>query len=67
MEVVGQELKDKDEALRQLKVHLLHAQDLMKAQADKKRRDVTFEVGEHVLSNYALTDNYLWLNASIKN
>ena len=30
VEVVVQELKDRDEALRQLKLHLLHAQTLMR-------------------------------------
>ncbi|KAD3640227.1 hypothetical protein E3N88_29450 [Mikania micrantha] len=48
VENVAQELRDRDEALRQLKVHLSNAQGSMKMQADKKRRDITFEVGEWV-------------------
>ncbi|MCH86958.1 hypothetical protein A2U01_0007822, partial [Trifolium medium] len=45
---VAVELSERDEALNQLKVHLLRAQEQMKHQADKKRRQVTFEVGEWV-------------------
>ena len=48
MEAVAVELVDRDEALRQLKHHLLQAQQQMKKYADKKRRDVSFEVGEWV-------------------
>ncbi|KAK1427816.1 hypothetical protein QVD17_16511 [Tagetes erecta] len=48
VESVAQELQDRDEALKQLKVHLANAQSSMKLQADKKRRDVQFSVGEWV-------------------
>jgi hypothetical protein len=46
VEAVAAELVDRDEALRQLKHHLLRPQQEMKKYADKKRRDVSFEVGE---------------------
>jgi len=37
-----------DEALRQLKQHLLKAQESMKMYADRKRRNLSFEKGEWV-------------------
>ncbi|KAD7477122.1 hypothetical protein E3N88_00258 [Mikania micrantha] len=48
VESVARELQDRDEALRQLKVHLSNAQSTMKLQADKHRRDVQFMVGDWV-------------------
>lgn len=45
---VALELNERDEALSQLKEHLLRAQQQMKKYADMKRRDVKFEVGEWV-------------------
>ncbi|KAJ9543487.1 hypothetical protein OSB04_023194 [Centaurea solstitialis] len=42
------ELQDRDEALKQLKIHLNRAQTIMKEHADKKRREVQFQVGEWV-------------------
>jgi hypothetical protein len=45
---VALELQDRDEALNQLKLHLLKAQQQMQAYANKKRRDLKFEVGEWV-------------------
>ncbi|KAF5769419.1 putative nucleotidyltransferase, Ribonuclease H [Helianthus annuus] len=48
VESVARELQDRDEALKQLKTHLSNAQGAMKFQADKKRRDVQFSVGEWV-------------------
>ncbi|KAJ0585794.1 putative nucleotidyltransferase, Ribonuclease H [Helianthus annuus] len=45
---VARDLQDRDEALKQLKVHLSNAQGAMKLHADKKRRDVQFSVGEWV-------------------
>ncbi|GAU36128.1 hypothetical protein TSUD_292880 [Trifolium subterraneum] len=45
---VAIELKDKDEALNQLKLHLLKAQQQMQAYANQKRRDLKFEVNEWV-------------------
>lgn len=48
VEVVRRELQDRDEVLRQLKFHLARAQGQMKVQADKKRIDRSFEVGEWV-------------------
>lgn len=48
VEAVRRDLQDRDEALKQLKYHLTKAQSQMKAQADKKRVDRVFEVGEWV-------------------
>ncbi|KAJ9550331.1 hypothetical protein OSB04_014376 [Centaurea solstitialis] len=48
VETVKLELKDRDEALKQLRVHLLRAQSRMKNQADKKRREVEFHIGDLV-------------------
>lgn len=45
---VALELKERDEALLQLKKHLLRAQEQMASYANKKRRDLSFEVGEWV-------------------
>jgi hypothetical protein len=45
---VALELSDRDEALTQLKGHLLKAQEQMASYANKKRRDLSFEVGEWV-------------------
>ncbi|CAJ2640536.1 unnamed protein product [Trifolium pratense] len=45
---VAVELHDRDEALNQLKLHLLKAQQQMQAYANQKRRDLKFEVGEWV-------------------
>ena len=45
---VAVELQDRDEALNQLKTHLLKAQQQMKWYSDKKRRDVNFKEGEWV-------------------
>lgn len=42
-------LRDRDVLLQQLKWNLFKAQQYMKNQADKKRRDSQFEVGELVL------------------
>ncbi|GAU10375.1 hypothetical protein TSUD_419040, partial [Trifolium subterraneum] len=47
--VVQQQLMQRDMLLAQLKENLKRAQQVMKAQADKHRRDVHFEVGEQVL------------------
>jgi hypothetical protein len=48
VEAVAQELRDRDEALRQLKYNLQRAQEQMKYQADKKRKEVQFELGNWV-------------------
>ncbi|PNX89495.1 Ty3/gypsy retrotransposon protein, partial [Trifolium pratense] len=45
---VAMELADRDEALSQLKLHLTKAQEQMASYANKKRRDISFEVGEWV-------------------
>lgn len=45
---VATELSDRDEALSQLKQHLLRAQQQMKKYADLSRRDVKFDIGEWV-------------------
>ncbi|XP_019416449.1 PREDICTED: uncharacterized protein LOC109327750 [Lupinus angustifolius] len=46
VEGVNQLLVARDEVLQELRQNLLRAQDLMKAQADKHRREVEFEVGD---------------------
>jgi len=46
---VAQELRDRDEALCQLKYNLQRAQEQMKYYTDKKRRDLQFTVGEWAL------------------
>ncbi|KAI5409211.1 hypothetical protein KIW84_054854 [Lathyrus oleraceus] len=43
-----QDLMDRDEALKQLKIQLVKAQERMKSQADKKRSDRSFMCGEWV-------------------
>lgn len=48
VEVVQRDLVDRDEALRQLKYHLLQAQGRMKSQADSNRKEKSFNVGEWV-------------------
>ncbi|PNX97977.1 hypothetical protein L195_g021217, partial [Trifolium pratense] len=48
VEAVQRELLDRDEAIRQLRQQLLRAQDRMKQQADKRRCERSFEVGEWV-------------------
>ncbi|GAU48361.1 hypothetical protein TSUD_282420 [Trifolium subterraneum] len=48
VEAVQKELLDRDEAIKQLKVHLLRAQDRMKQFADRKRCDKSFAIGEWV-------------------
>jgi hypothetical protein len=46
VEAVQKELMDRDEAIRQLKTHLLQAQERMKHYADRKRCDRSFKMGE---------------------
>ncbi|MCI27025.1 RNA-directed DNA polymerase (Reverse transcriptase) [Trifolium medium] len=48
VEAVQRELLDRDEVLKQLREHLLRAQERMKGLADKRREDKSFEVGEWV-------------------
>ena len=48
VEVVQRELQDRDEALRQLKNYLARAQDRMKTQVDKHRKEMHFEIGDLV-------------------
>lgn len=45
---VALELSERDEALRKLKAHLKKAQEQMASYANKKRRDLSFGVGEWV-------------------
>ncbi|KAI0520044.1 hypothetical protein KFK09_007509 [Dendrobium nobile] len=45
---VDQHLKERNQVLEELKRHLLRAQQLMKKQADGKRRDIQFAVGDKV-------------------
>lgn len=46
---VDQQLRNRDELLQQLKANLTRSVNRMKQLADKKRRDMSFEVGERVL------------------
>lgn len=48
VEAVQRELLDRDEALRQLKYHLQQAQNSMRSQADKKRTECNFAIGDWV-------------------
>jgi hypothetical protein len=48
VEVVAQELRYRDEALRQLKQNLLKAREQMKLHEGKKRKEEKFEVGDWV-------------------
>jgi hypothetical protein len=48
VDAVALELADRDEALKQLKEHLLRAQEQMARYANQKRKDLCFEVGEWV-------------------
>lgn len=45
---VAMELSERDEALNQLKLHLSRAQDQMASYVNKKRRDLSFVIGEWV-------------------
>ena len=46
---VDQQLVEQDAMLSELRQHLHQAQQRMKAQADTKRRDIAFEVGDPIL------------------
>ncbi|MDV3201053.1 MAG: hypothetical protein Q8877_02475 [Sweet potato little leaf phytoplasma] len=48
VEAVQKELIDRDEALQQLKQHMLRAQNRMKSQADSRRQERSFDIGEWV-------------------
>ncbi|CAJ2641615.1 unnamed protein product [Trifolium pratense] len=48
VEAVQRDLADRDECLRQLKHHLSRASDRMKTQADRHRKERSFEVGDLV-------------------
>ncbi|WVZ51235.1 LOW QUALITY PROTEIN: hypothetical protein U9M48_002396 [Paspalum notatum var. saurae] len=50
---VDRQLRDRDQFLAEIRERLMLAQDTMKAQADKKRRDLSFNVGEWVLASFA--------------
>ena len=45
---VEEMLQERDAQLDELKFHLLRAQQVMKANEDKRRRDVNFSNGEYV-------------------
>ena len=44
VEVVARDLRDRDEALCQLKLHLIKTQEQMQCTANVHRRDVRFEI-----------------------
>ena len=46
---MDQQLLNRDELLRQLKVNLERSVNRIKQMADRKRRDISFKVGEQVL------------------
>ena len=46
---IDQQLLNQDEMLRQLKANLERSMNRMKQMVDRKRKDVSFEVGEKVL------------------
>ncbi|MCI05977.1 hypothetical protein A2U01_0027032, partial [Trifolium medium] len=48
VEAVQKELEERDEALKQLKIHLMRAQDRMKYFADEKGTNRNFQIGEWV-------------------
>ena len=48
MELVAEQLRDRDEALKQLQYNLQRAQTSMSTVANKKRREVTFQPGEWI-------------------
>ena len=48
VEEVNQLLQDQNQMMDELKEHLSEAQNKMKVQADKLRRDLELEVGEKV-------------------
>ena len=48
VEVVARDLRDRDEALRQLKFHLNKAQEQMRRTANAHRREVNFDIGDWV-------------------
>ena len=48
LQAVDEELRTREEILKELRRNLLVAQARMKAQSDKHRREVTFEVGDYV-------------------
>lgn len=65
VETVAQELRDRDEALRQLKYNLQRGQEQMKYQADKKRKEVQFELGDWIFLKLIIGNN-LWFNGFIR-
>ena len=48
LKIVARELRDRDEALQQLKLHLTRGQEHMKQATNTHRRDIIFEVGDWV-------------------
>ena len=48
MDAVSNNLRTRDEILRDLRLHLTAAQNRMKVQADKGRREKAFNVGDSV-------------------
>ena len=67
VEVLGQELRDRDEDIRQLKIHLLRAQSIIKDQTDKKWSEIQFQLGEWVYVKLKPYRQSLWLLGYTRN
>nr|KYP53272.1 Retrovirus-related Pol polyprotein from transposon 297 family [Cajanus cajan] len=67
VESVGQELKDRDEALKQLKIHLSQAQISMKSQADKKKADRKYDIGDKVFLKLRVKERAVELAKAMEN
>lgn len=60
VEAVDHELTSRDTVWARLHSRLLQAQNSMKTQYDENHRDVSFEVGDHVLLRLQLTGRLRW-------
>ena len=57
-------LSTRDGLLQHLRQNLLQAQNRIRQMANKKRRDVQFQIGDLVLASYNLIDKAQWPNVS---
>nr|GEW85000.1 putative mitochondrial protein [Tanacetum cinerariifolium] len=57
-----QQLVDRDDMIKLLRQNLQKAQDVMRNQANQKRRELTFQVGDYVFLKIQLYRQKLWLN-----